>query len=120
MTSEQLRDGPVEDPWAEVPGTGADGSLGGGGMFRILPGGLDEATEAMAGAMRAVQTSVRGAPDDGLIVGASVASGVALGLLIGGAPRLLTAGALLTAVSLGASLAQRHPRRYAARARGLG
>jgi hypothetical protein len=106
---------PAEDPWA-----GASATDGPTGMFRLLPGGLDDATEAMAGAVRAVQSTVRRAPDDGLIVGASIASGMAIGLLIGGAPRVVTAGAVLTAVSLGASLVQRHPRRYGTRSRGLG
>lgn len=116
MTSESMSGSPMEDPWADAATTSESGPAA---MFRLVPGGLDDATEAMAGAMRAVRTSVGQAPDDGLIVGASIASGVALGLLIGGGPRLLTAGAVLTAVSLGASLVQRHPRRYGTRARAI-
>ena len=117
MTSESMASAPTEDPWAETSASTAGGQLG---MFRIMPGGLDDATEAMADAVRAVRSTVRQAPDDGLIVGASIASGMALGLLIGGGPRILTAGALLAAVSLGASLVQRHPRRYGTRAGSLG
>ncbi|MFN8629746.1 MAG: hypothetical protein U0838_05300 [Chloroflexota bacterium] len=115
MTTESVT-GPAEDPWADAAATGSETP----GLFRLVPGGLDDATEAMAGAMRAVQSTVQRAPDDGLIVGASIASGVAIGLLISGAPRVVTAGAVITAVSLGASLVQRHPRRYGMRARGLG
>ncbi len=65
----------------------------------------------MAGAMRAVSSSVSSAPDDSLLVGASIASGLAIGLLLGSAPRILAIGAVLAAVSLGATLVQRHPGR---------
>ncbi|HEY5628770.1 MAG TPA: hypothetical protein VIR16_04595 [Candidatus Limnocylindrales bacterium] len=104
--------GPHEDPWAEsVATTGDTMRARAATMLQALPSELDGATDAMAGAMRQVSTSVASAPDDSLLVGASLASGMAIGLLLGRGSRLLAAGAVVAAVSLGASLVQRHPGR---------
>ena len=73
-----------------------------------LPGELDHAGDAVAGAIRNVGTSVSGAPDASLLVGTSLSAGIAIGLLVGGGPRLFAAAAVAAAFALGASLAQRH------------
>ena len=109
---------PVEDPWAETTERGALARARATGMLQALPSELDGAGEAVAGAVKAVGETVAGAGDDSLLMGASIASGMAIGLLLGGGPRLLAAGALITAVSLGASLAQRHPGRSRSRMAG--
>ena len=62
--------------------------------------------------------SVARATDDCLIVGASAASGISLGLGVASGPRLLVAGSELAPVVLSASLIVRHPRRYGTRNRG--
>lgn len=79
------------------------------GVLRALPDELEAAGDAVAGAVRGVSASVSTAPDDTLLVGASVATGLALGLLLAGAPRLLAAVAVAAALMLGTSLVQRHP-----------
>lgn len=80
-------------------------------VLRALPDELEAAGDAVAGAVRGMSSSMSTAPDDTLLVGASVATGLALGLLLAGAPRLLAAAAVATALTLGTSLVQRHPSR---------
>jgi hypothetical protein len=73
-----------------------------------LPADLDHAGDTVAGAIRNVSASVSSAPDASLLVGTSLAAGIAIGLLVGGGPRLFAAAAVGAAFALGASLAQRH------------
>ncbi len=74
-----------------------------------MPSNLDDAGDAMSDAVRAVRTSVAGAPDENVLLAASLAAGMSIGLLVGGAPRLLAAGTLAAAVALGATLLGRRP-----------
>lgn len=87
-------------------------------MLQRVPGEHEEASQAASGAVRSVVASVARATDDCLIVGASAASGISLGLGVASGPRLLVAGSELAPVVLSASLIQRHPRRYGTRNRG--
>ena len=80
-------------------------------ILRGMPGDLDGAGEAMTDVIRSVSVSVATAPDDDLLVGASLAAGIAIGLLVGGGPRLLAAGAMVTSIGLGAALLGRRPGR---------
>lgn len=112
MTTQSTQDLPQEDPWAPTI-EGQDGSgvrARAAEVLQSLPVDLDAAGDTMAGAVRTVGESVASANDDSLLIGASIASGLAIGLLVGGGPRILAACAVVTAVSLGASLASRHPR----------
>lgn len=88
--------------------TSASPALDVSSLLESIPGDLDHAGEAVAGAIRTLGTSVSGAPDGSLLVGTSLAAGVAIGLLVGGGPRLFAAAAMTAALTLGASLAQRH------------
>jgi hypothetical protein len=99
---------PTEDPWAEAQ-AGGGMRRGPSAVLDALPSELDVAAATMADAMRAVNSRVSRAPDDTLLLGASIASGLAIGLLVGSAPRILALGAVLAAVSLGVTLVQRHP-----------
>ena len=76
-----------------------------------VPGDLDGAGEAVTDAIRSVNASVAAAPDDDVLVGASLAAGIAIGLLVGGGPRLIAAGAVMTSVVLGSALLGRRPGR---------
>jgi hypothetical protein len=76
-------------------------------LINSLPDDLDHAGEAVGNAMRSVSTSVSGAQDGSLLAGASLAAGVAIGLLLGGGPRLLAAAAVASSLSLGVTLMQR-------------
>src|SRR5512140_1130189 len=109
MTKEPTNDHPTEDPWAESVASSAETLRSRAStVLEALPGELDVAGDAMPSAMRQVSYTVSTAQDDSLLVGASIASGMAIGLLLGNGPRLLAAGAVLAAVTLGASLVQRH------------
>ena len=97
-------------PTSAEDATGAFGTLT-AAVMRVMPSDLDGAGEAMAGAVRTVSASVASAPDENVLMGASLAAGLAIGLLVGGAPRLLAAGAVVTSVALGAALLERRPGR---------
>ncbi len=75
---------------------------------RHMPRDLDGAREAVS----TVTSAVAAAPDDDVLVGASLAAGIAIGLLVGGGPRPLAAGAVMASVALGAALLGRRPRRF--------
>ena len=90
----------------ESAGTGPASSVA--SILDSLPGELDHASDAVAGAIRNVGASVSSAPDGSLLVGTSLAAGIAIGLLVGRGPRLFAALAVAAAFALGASLAQRH------------
>ena len=104
-----------EDPWSETTTPTGETmeamKARASSVLQALPGEIDAAGDAVAGAMHQVSVTVASAPDDSLLVGASIASGLAIGLLLGGGPRLLAAAAVVAAVGLGASLVQRHPGR---------
>ena len=106
---------PTEDPWAQTTESSGDTmeamKARASSVLQALPSEIDAASGAMAGAMHQVSVTVAAAPDDSLLVGASIASGLAIGLLLGSGPRLLAAAAVVAAVGLGASLVQRHPGR---------
>jgi hypothetical protein len=72
-----------------------------------MPRDLDGTGEAVGDAMRAVKASVEGAQDDNVLLGASLTAGMSIGLLVGGAPRLLALGTMVTSVVLGATLLER-------------
>jgi len=74
----------------------------------------DVAASAMAEATRQLQTG----SDETLAAGATMSLGVAAGLLIGGANRILVAAVLMPALVLGAALLQRAQGRDRSRVRG--
>ena len=108
-------DAQSEDPWPAAttqPGETMEAiKTRASSVLQALPGEIDAAGVAMAGAVHQVSVTVASAPDDSLLLGASIASGLAIGLLLGGGPRLLAAAAVMASVGLGASLVQRHPGR---------
>ena len=78
-------------------------------ILRALPNQLDGAGEAMAETFRTMSASVAAAPDEDVLGGASLAAGVAIGVLVSRGPRLFAAGAVATSVALGAALLGRRP-----------
>lgn len=71
-----------------------------------LPGAAATTRDAIGEAGRQIES----APTDVLVVGTSLSIGVALGLLLGGANRLLVALALIPAAAMGATLLERRNR----------
>lgn len=51
--------------------------------------------------------AIEGGTDQGLTTGATLSLGLAVGLLIGGAPRLLVLGALIPAAAIGIQMMDR-------------
>jgi hypothetical protein len=77
-----------------------------GEMANRLPAAAATTREAIDEASRQMES----APTDVLIAGTSLSVGVALGLLLGGSPRLLVALALIPAAAMGATLLERRNR----------
>ena len=78
-------------------------SAAAGEMANRLPAAAASTREALGEASRQMES----APTDVLIAGTSLSVGVALGLLLGGSPRLLVALALIPAAAMGAALMER-------------
>jgi hypothetical protein len=77
-----------------------------GEVANRLPAAAATTREAIDEASRQMEA----APTDVLIAGTSLSVGVALGLLLGGSPRLLVALALIPAAAMGATLLERRNR----------
>ena len=77
-----------------------------GEVANRLPAAAATTRDAIGEANRQIEA----APTDVLIVGTSLSIGVALGLLLGGANRLLVALALIPAAAMGATLLERRKR----------
>ena len=75
-------------------------------MANRLPAAAASTREAIGEANRQIEA----APTDVLVVGTSLSIGVSLGLLLGGASRLLVALALIPAAAMGATLLERRNR----------
>jgi hypothetical protein len=80
-----------------------------GEVANRLPAAAASTREAIDEASRQMES----APTDVLVAGTSLSVGVALGLLLGGSPRLLVALALIPAAAMGATLLERRNRELA-------
>ena len=78
-------------------------------MANRLPAAAATTREAIDEASRQMEA----APTDVLVAGTSLSIGVALGLLLGGSPRLLVALALIPGAAMGATLLERRNREQA-------
>jgi hypothetical protein len=76
-------------------------------LARSLPDQLDRAAGTTGRVVEDAQRTLQGGSHETLLAGASMAAGVAVGLLVGRAPRLLVVLGLLPAVAMGLTLAQR-------------
>jgi hypothetical protein len=80
-----------------------------GEVANRLPAAAATTREAIDEASRQMEA----APTDVLVAATSLSVGVALGLLLGGSPRLLVALALIPAAAMGATLLERRNRELA-------
>jgi hypothetical protein len=71
-----------------------------------MPQVMDSASAALNETARRLESS----PDDVLTAGAALSTGVAVGLYIGGAPRILVSAAILPAIAMGWTLLSRSSR----------
>lgn len=85
----------------------ADAVDGAAQLARTLPAGIDRAASTTGRTLDEAQRAVSTGSDTALFGGASLAAGLALGLLVGGAPRLVVGVALLPAAALAMALADR-------------
>jgi len=111
-TKTPTQDPPAKTGWRDTmdpagEGPAADLASRAAAALDSLPGQLGDASETLGAAIGDIGTSVSKASDVGLLMGASLASGVAIGLLFGRGARVLAAAAVITAASLGAALVQR-------------
>lgn len=85
----------------------ADAVDGAAQLARALPAGVDRAAATTGRAVGEAQRTVQNGSDAALLGGASLAAGLAIGLLVGGAPRIVAGLAILPAAVLGMALADR-------------
>jgi hypothetical protein len=79
-----------------------------------MPQVMDTASSALSETARRLESS----PDDVLSMGAALSTGVAVGLYIGGAPRILVSLAILPAIAMGWTLLSRSSKAGALGAKG--
>jgi uncharacterized protein (DUF2342 family) len=100
---EQRGRGPI-DALAARASEAADGTVE---LAKGLPAAVDEVAAGTGRVLGDAQRNLRAGSDSGLLAGASLSAGLALGLLVGGAPRLAVILALVTAAAFGITLAER-------------
>jgi hypothetical protein len=86
-------------------------------LARRLPATVDGAAATTGRALAEVQRTIGEGSDAALLAGSWMTAGLALGLLVGRAPRLVVAAALVAAVALGIALVDRRSGRLTVRAR---
>ena len=94
-------------PLDSLASRAADAVDGAAHLARSLPAGVDQVATSTGRAVGEAQRSIRRGSDAMLLGGASLSAGVALGLLVGGAPRIVAGLALLPATALAMALADR-------------
>jgi hypothetical protein len=99
----QSVDGPL-DALATKAADTLDGAVE---LARGLPETVDRAAATTGRALGEAQRTVQGGSDAALLAGASMTAGLALGLLVGRAPRLVVAVALVPAAVLAIALVDR-------------
>jgi hypothetical protein len=92
------------DTLSERAGDVVDGA---GSIARALPEQVDRAASSAGRVVADAQRTLETGSDDALVVGASMTAGLAIGLLVGRAPRPLVAVVLLPAALMAVTLAQR-------------
>ena len=103
------------------------GSTSGNGSQRTVATNVREAANTVAAALPEAAATTRSAVDEAarriesgsdemLTAGTTLSLGLALGMLVGGAPRILVALALIPAAAMGMTLLDRNSRNAALRA----
>jgi hypothetical protein len=82
----------------------ADGAVE---LAKSLPAAVDEVASGTGRALGDAERRLQAGSDSGLLAGASLSAGLALGLLAAGAPRLAVVFALAPAAAFGLTLLQR-------------
>ena len=97
-----------DGPFAAVASRASDVIDGAAELARTLPDQIDHAAGTTGRVVEDTQRTLQRGSDEALLAGASIAAGVAVGLLVGRAPRLVVMLGLLPAIAMGLTLAQRH------------
>lgn len=97
----------VEGPLDTLAAKAADTIDGAVELAHGLPETVDRAAATTGRALGEAQRTVQGGSDAALLAGASMAAGLAIGLLVGRTPRLVVAVALVPAAVLAMALVDR-------------
>lgn len=72
------------------------------------PAAMNTAVESAAGMINESTAAMQSSPDEVLAIGTALATGIAIGLMIGGAPRILVGAALIPSAAMGFTLMSRY------------
>ncbi|HEU4673184.1 MAG TPA: hypothetical protein VFS32_09820 [Candidatus Limnocylindrales bacterium] len=72
------------------------------------PAAMNSAVESAAGMLNESTAAMQASPDEVLAIGTALSTGIAIGLIIGGAPRLLIGAALIPSAAMGFTLMSRY------------
>jgi len=79
-----------------------------GDIAAQAPAAMSSAMETAAGALNESAVRIQSSPDEVLAIGTALSTGIAIGLIIGGAPRLLVGAALIPSAAMGFTLLSRY------------
>jgi hypothetical protein len=72
------------------------------------PAAISSAVESAAGALNESAARMQSSSDEVLAIGTALSTGIVIGLIIGGAPRLLLGAALIPSAAMGFTLLSRY------------
>ena len=79
-----------------------------GDIAAQAPAAMSSAMETAAGALNESALRIQSSPDEVLAIGTALSTGIAIGLIIGGATRLLVGAALIPSAAMGFTLLSRY------------
>jgi hypothetical protein len=79
-----------------------------GDLASQAPAAMNSAVESAAGVLNESTAAMQASPDEVLAIGTALSTGIAIGLIIGGAPRLLIGAALIPSAAMGFTLLSRY------------
>jgi hypothetical protein len=116
MTTESTTDPFAGETLTDGEGTTMGGGSTGGRDPRAIasdiaaqaPAAVNSAVDAAAGAITESATRIQSSSDEVLAIGTALSTGIAIGLILGGAPRLLIGAALIPTAAMGFTLLSRY------------
>jgi len=79
-----------------------------GDIAAQAPAAMSSAMETAQGALSESAMRIQSSPDEMLAIGTALSTGIAIGLILGGAPRLLVGAALIPSAAMGFTLLGRY------------
>lgn len=108
MTSESTTNGAPARTNGGGAATGMDPRAVAGDIAAQAPAAISSAMETAAGALNESAMRMQSSSDEVLAIGTALSTGIVIGLIIGGAPRLLIGAGLIPSAAMGFTLLSRY------------